>query len=143
MSDSRQPYGLYPTRLLHPWDSPGKRTGAGCHFLLQGIFPSQGWSPHSRISCTGWQILHQCATWEPRPPPHHLEALPDGEWLPCNKSNIETHPGNAGKKLARLSAEAQQLLRSLIFCLCSDGECGRGAHLPGRMRLHLYILCAV
>ena len=31
-----------PTRLLCPWDSPGKSTGVGCHFLLQGIFPTQG-----------------------------------------------------------------------------------------------------
>ena len=30
-----QPHGLQPTRLLHPWDSPGKNTGVGCHFLLQ------------------------------------------------------------------------------------------------------------
>ena len=35
MSDSVQPHGLQPTRLLHPWDSPGKNTGVGCHFLLQ------------------------------------------------------------------------------------------------------------
>ena len=28
---------LQPTRLLHPWDSPGKNTGVGCHFLLQGM----------------------------------------------------------------------------------------------------------
>ena len=34
------------TRLLCPWDSPGKNTGLGCHFLLQGIFPIQGWNPH-------------------------------------------------------------------------------------------------
>ena len=34
-----------PTRLLHPWDSPGKNTGVGCHFLLQGIFPTQGSNP--------------------------------------------------------------------------------------------------
>ena len=34
-----------PTRLLHPWDSPGKNTGVGCHFLLQGIFPTQGLNP--------------------------------------------------------------------------------------------------
>jgi len=27
--------------VLCPWDSPGKNTGAGCHFLLQGIFPTQ------------------------------------------------------------------------------------------------------
>ena len=36
VSDSLQPRGLQPTRLLHPWDSPGKNTGVGCHLLLQG-----------------------------------------------------------------------------------------------------------
>ena len=35
-------HGLQPTRLLCPWDFPGKDTGVGCHFLLQGIFPTQG-----------------------------------------------------------------------------------------------------
>ena len=35
MSDSSQPHGLQPTRLLHPWDFPGKSTGVGCHCLLQ------------------------------------------------------------------------------------------------------------
>ena len=30
------------TRLLCPWDSPGKNIGVGCYFLLQGIFPTQG-----------------------------------------------------------------------------------------------------
>ena len=29
------PHGLQPTRLRRPWDSPGKNTGVGCHFLLQ------------------------------------------------------------------------------------------------------------
>ena len=31
---------------LCPWDFPGKNTGMGCHFLLQGIFPTQGSNPH-------------------------------------------------------------------------------------------------
>ena len=35
MSDSVQPHRLQPSRLLRPWDSPGKNTGVGCHFLLQ------------------------------------------------------------------------------------------------------------
>ena len=35
MSDSVQPHRWQPTRLPHPWDSPGKNTGVGCHFLLQ------------------------------------------------------------------------------------------------------------
>ena len=34
MSDSVQPHRQQPTRLLCPWDSPGKNTGVGCHFLL-------------------------------------------------------------------------------------------------------------
>ena len=35
VSDSVWPHRWQPTRLLRPWDSPGKNTGAGCHFLLQ------------------------------------------------------------------------------------------------------------
>ena len=35
MSDSVRPHRRQPTRLRHPWDSPGKNTGVGFHFLLQ------------------------------------------------------------------------------------------------------------
>ena len=35
MSDSARPHRRQPTRLPCPWDSPGKNTGVGCHFLLQ------------------------------------------------------------------------------------------------------------
>ena len=52
MSDSLQSHGLCPTRLLYPWDFPGKNTGMGCHFLLQGIFPTQ----ESNLSL--WCLLH-------------------------------------------------------------------------------------
>ena len=45
MSDSLQPHGLQPARLLCPWDFPGKNTGVGCHFFLYGIFPTQGLNP--------------------------------------------------------------------------------------------------
>ena len=37
MSDSSQPHGLQPTRLLHPRDFPGKNTGVGCHCFLHGV----------------------------------------------------------------------------------------------------------
>ena len=55
-SNSLRPHGLWPTRLLHPWDCPGKNTGVGCHFLLQGSFLTQGSNPgppHCRqtLSC--------------------------------------------------------------------------------------------
>ena len=35
MSDSVRPHRRQPTRLPHPWDSPGKNTGVGCHFVFQ------------------------------------------------------------------------------------------------------------
>ena len=37
MSDSMRPHRRQPTRLPRPWDSPGKNTGVGCHFLLQCV----------------------------------------------------------------------------------------------------------
>ena len=43
--NSLRPRGLQPARLLCPWGSPGKRTGVGCHALLQGVFPTQGLNP--------------------------------------------------------------------------------------------------
>ena len=39
------PWTVACTRLLCPWDSLGKSTGVGCHFLLQGICPTQGSNP--------------------------------------------------------------------------------------------------
>ena len=46
---------MQPTRLLPPWDSPGKSIGVGCHFLLQGIFLIQGLNS-GLLHCR--QILH-------------------------------------------------------------------------------------
>ena len=41
----RGPMDCSPPRLLCPWNFPGKNTRVGCHFLLQGIFPTQGLNP--------------------------------------------------------------------------------------------------
>ena len=48
MSDSLQPHRLYPARLLHPWNFPGLNTRVGFHFLIQGIFQTQGSNSHCR-----------------------------------------------------------------------------------------------
>ena len=45
VSDSLQLHELQPARFLCPWNYPGKNTGVGCHFLFQGIFPTQRSSP--------------------------------------------------------------------------------------------------
>ena len=50
ISNSSQLYGLQPTRLLCPWDSPGKNVGVGCHALLQGVFLTQGSNMHLSMS---------------------------------------------------------------------------------------------
>ena len=47
VSDSLWPHGLQPTRLLCPWDFPGKSTGVGCHCLLQ--------------KCLDWCIIYPAA----------------------------------------------------------------------------------
>ena len=60
MSDSLRPHGLWPTRFLCPWDSPGKNTGVSCHFLLQGIFPNQGPNPHLlHCRCMHYHLSHR------------------------------------------------------------------------------------
>ena len=44
------PMNCSPTRLLCPWDFPAKNTGVGCHFLLQGIFPTQLSNPSPALA---------------------------------------------------------------------------------------------
>ena len=45
-SDSSRPHGLQPTRLLRPWDFPGKSTGVGCHIAFSDIEPQK--TPNSQ-----------------------------------------------------------------------------------------------
>ena len=53
------PNGLKLTRLLCPWDSPGKNTGVGGHPLPQGTFPRPGWNPGLLL---GRKLLYPWAT---------------------------------------------------------------------------------
>ena len=61
MSDSVQPHRRPPTRLPRPWDSPGKNTGVGCHFLLQCMkVKSQSEVTQSCLTlATPWTAAHQ------------------------------------------------------------------------------------
>ena len=73
-SNSLRPHGLQPAKLLCPWDSPGKQTGAGCRLLLQGTFPTQ----RSKLSLclVHWRMdslpLYHCA---PREAPVSSSAV--------------------------------------------------------------------
>ena len=81
MSSSLWPYGLQPARLLCPWDFPGKNTGEVCHFLLQGIFPTQGSNP--RLLC----LLHWQAGSLPLASPFQLPNI--------SLYSMESRPGVA------------------------------------------------
>ena len=60
-------------QLLCPWDSPGKNTGVGCHFLLQGLFSTQGSNP-SLLCLLHWQA-------DSLPPRHLRSPLPSVKFL--------------------------------------------------------------
>ena len=104
MSDSLQPHGLYRPRLLCSWDSPGKNSGVGCHFLLRGIFPAQELNPHllHRRLLHPWDFpgknsgvgCHFLLQWiipgmEPRPPTLQADSLPSEP-----PGNPSVHSGN-------------------------------------------------
>ena len=61
MSDSARPHRRQPTRVPSPWDSPGKNTGVGCHFLLQCMKVKMKVKLLSRVRlcATPWTAAHQ------------------------------------------------------------------------------------
>ena len=72
MSDSSRPHGLQPTRLLHPWDSPGKSTGVGCHCLLQNTLLAHIKHQWQMLPCAA---THQKQFKEPSKYPAFLSLL--------------------------------------------------------------------
>ena len=92
-SDSLRPCGLKPTRLLHPWDFPGKSTGVGCHCLLQwagmGEFNSDNhyiyycWQESLRrngitlrVNERDWNTVHGCSVKNDRMISLHFQDKP-------------------------------------------------------------------
>ena len=63
LSNSLWPHEPYLTRLLCPWDFPGKNTGVGCHFLLQGIFLTQGLNLWLKSLTLAGGLFTTSATW--------------------------------------------------------------------------------
>ena len=78
-SESLGPHGLSATKLLCPWNFPGKHTGRGCHFLLQGISPTQGLNS-GLLHCR--QILYHLNHTKPSHPNIH----PGGRQCACKDS---------------------------------------------------------
>ena len=90
MCNSVWPHRQQPTRLLHPWDSPGKNIGVACHFLLQWFFPTQGSNPglpHCRQ--TPYRLSHQGSHDQPR---QHIKSrdmtLPSSQSYGFSSSHV-------------------------------------------------------
>ena len=93
LSNSLWALGLSPTRLLCPWNFPGKNTGVGWHFLWQRIFPTQGLNPGL------FHLLHrQADSWLLTPPGKPLlpsedrSAVSDSLW-PHGLYSLWNSPG--------------------------------------------------
>ena len=59
VSDSVRPHRRQPTKVPRPWDSPGKNTGVGCHFLLQCIKVEVKLLSRVRLLATPWTAAYQ------------------------------------------------------------------------------------
>ena len=63
VSDPQWPHGLQPTRLLRPWDFPGKSTGVGCHCLLRHTIPTSQIFWGMRPSSLSFNKPMKCFWW--------------------------------------------------------------------------------
>ena len=76
MSDSSWPHGLQPTRLLHPWEFPGKSTGVGCHCLLRhNLYSICCLQTVFWLCCMACQILVTLTRIESVPPALEAQGL--------------------------------------------------------------------
>ena len=125
MSNSLQPHGLYPTRFFCPWDFPGKDTGVGCHFLLQGIFLTQGWS----LYLLHWQADSLLLTHLGRPA-NSVQEPKHSPWP------LILQGSPSSQSYASLSTRGTSTSFSLFplltaFGVLCDNWCARPAFLPG------------
>ena len=113
-----------PGRLLCPWDSPGKNTGVGCPFLLQGIFLTQGSNPHF-LCLLRWQV-------------DFLPLTPPGK--PSETTELSTKAGSCSGHSwlqKQTHTQAHQLCTRLQGHTCGRvipvpwGTSLTGTHVPG------------
>ena len=111
VSDSLQPCGLQSARLRGSWNFPGKNTGAGCHFLLQGIFLTQGSNPLSASSLAlAGGFFTTSLTWESPSTSVKPQRSANGNHRVCGE-NETLHPS--------VDANRRGLTGSLNFYPCS------------------------
>ena len=93
MSDSVRPHRRQPTRLRRPWDSPGKNTDVGCHFLLQCMKVKVKSLSRARLLATTWTAAYQAPPSMGFSRQEYWSGLPlhslDKDWSDAQKSGQE------------------------------------------------------
>ena len=150
MSDSVRPHRRQPTRLPCPWDSPGKNTGVGCHFLLQCMkvksesevaqsYPTL-WAPwtaaHQAPPSMGFS-RQECWSGVPLPAPKiHIEVfywLSAGRRQRCSfrrSSRIQVHLTPAASTIPPKFDPSEI---KLVYLRCTSGEVGARSSLAPKI----------
>ena len=129
MSDSVRPHRRQPTRLRRPWDSPGKNTGVGCHFLLQRMKVKVKSLSHVRLFGTPWTAAYQAPRpmgfsrqeyWSrlPLPSPEKAAGRPLSFFLPPTERSSSQSPLIVRQKYSNL-----MMLALLIRCQLCKLKC--------------------
>ena len=94
VSDSVRPHRPQPTRPLHPWDSPGKNTGVGCHFLLQKELQKE-----SEVSQSCLTLCDPMDCSQPGSSIHGLFQARVLEWVVISFSNLSQYQDIIARKM--------------------------------------------
>ena len=115
MSDSVQPHRRQPTRLPHPWDSPGKNTGVGCHFLLQcrKVKSESEVASRVRLLATPWTPAYQA----PLSMGFSRQEYWSGVPLPSPISDLKCILNVFSQKILSLFSSQAHKRNSQTFCL--------------------------
>ena len=97
--------------LLCPWDSPGKKTGAGCHFFLQGIFPTQGSNPCLMTLVLAGGFFTTSATWEAQLALIGLKSIQFSSFQVLTRVLLFVTPWTAARQASLSITNAQNLLK--------------------------------
>ena len=129
VSDSLWSHGLCLSRLLCPWDSPGKNVGVGCHFLPLGIFPSQGLNYESPVLAGGFFITLLPG----KLPVSPMSVLFLSMWP--TEEHFKTICWMLNAWLAKANLSSKQTLSCQLICLPSNDKVDRmncfGQDRPG------------
>ena len=100
VSASVRPYRRQPTRLLCPWDSTGKNTGVGCHFLLQCMKVKVKSLSCVRLFTTPWTVAHQAPVFMRFSRQEYWSVLPLPSPLPLSTYTEFSDQKHIGRKHA-------------------------------------------